>query len=85
MSDSSPIEAVANFLLDAVQAQGLLQLYIFTLRRRCRGVNESAGDCEQAVIPVADTQREGRMSGERAKIKTSTTGVHILKQCGRAD
>jgi hypothetical protein len=44
-----------DFLLDAVQALRRLRLYFFTLRSVRWGVNESAGDCEQAVIPVADT------------------------------
>ena len=45
-----------DFLLDAVQALELLRLYFFTLRPGLGGVNQSACDCEQAVIPVADTK-----------------------------
>jgi hypothetical protein len=36
-----------------------LQPYIFTLRLAKEGVNETAEECEQAVIPVADTKPAG--------------------------
>lgn len=52
-------DSCRDFLLDAVRARRLLHPTIFTLRPVGWGVNQSGDDCEQAVIPVADTKLYG--------------------------